>query len=81
MLGNKAILEGKIKNSVSNLDFAYKKSYYIGIASIRKAGTQIHELQELAKTKSSFNAKDISQCNKRIIEGFIDFVQDNGLAN
>ena len=45
MLGNKAILEGKIKNSVSNLDFAYKKSYYIGIASIRKAGTQMHELQ------------------------------------
>ncbi len=80
MLGNKSLLEGKIKSSVSSLDFPYKKSYYIGIASIRKAGTQIHELQELAKTKNSFNAKDISQRNKRIIDSFIKFVQDNGLA-
>ena len=80
MLGNKSLLEGKIKNSVSNLDFPYKKSYYRGIVSVRKAGTKIHELQELAATKNSFNVKDISQRNKRIIEEFIHFVQDNGLA-
>ena len=80
MLGNKSLLEGKIKSSAANLDFTDKKRYYIGIPSLRKAGTQIHELHCIAGAKGNFNAKDISQRSKKIIEGFLQFVAYNGLT-
>ena len=81
MLGNKSLLERKIKGAISpSFDFADKKRFYTGIASIRRPGTQIHELLELAGTKSNFNVKDISQRTKRILEAFINFLADNSLA-
>lgn len=80
MLGNKSLLESKIKSSAGGLDFPDKKKYYAGIASIKKAGTLIHELQNLAATKNTFNVKDISQRNKRIIDSFIQLIIENRLA-
>ncbi len=81
MLGNKSLLERRIKGTISpSFDFADKKIYYTGKASLRRPGTQIHELLELAGTKSNFNVKDISQRTKRILEAFINFLADNSLT-
>ncbi len=79
MLGNKTLIEGKIKASTANLDFAEKRRYFTGITIIRKAGTKIRELTEIS-AKNNFNAKDISQRNKRIIDSFIQFITENGLT-
>ena len=76
MLGNQSLLESKIKFSAGSLDFPDKKRYYAGIPSIKKEGTKVHELQNLAATKNTFNVKDISQRNERIIQ----FIAENGLA-
>ena len=80
MLGNKSLLEAKIKSAASAFGFTEKKRYYDGSASIRKKPTEIHELRTLAETKNSFNVKDINQRNKKIIDSFINFVRDNQLT-
>ena len=80
MLGNKSLLESKIKSAASAFGFTEKRKYYDGSASIRKTPTEIHELLVLVETKSSFNVKDINQRNKKIIESFLNFVSDNQLT-
>ena len=79
MLGNKTLIEGKIKASTATLDFTEKRRYFTGITLIKKAGTKIHELTEIS-AKNNFNVKDISQRNKKIIDCFIQFITENGLA-
>ena len=79
-LGNKSLLEGKIKSASACFSFAEKKKYYLGQVSTRQLRTQIHELQEIAVTSDSFSVKDINQRNKRIIESFLDFVIENQLT-
>ena len=78
MLGNKSLLESKIKSAASAFGFSEKIKYYDGSAS-KKKPTELHELLVLAETKSSFNVKDINQRNKKIIESFMNFVAENNL--
>ena len=79
-LGNQTLLEEKVRSSLSSTqDFSVKRSYYSGIASIRKPGTQIFEIQEISR-KSSFNSNDIKQRNKKILDSFIAFIEQNNLT-
>ena len=79
MLGNQTLLERKIKSSASNLDFPDKRKYYNGIPRISREGTKIIELQQIAGL-NSFNIKDINQRNKKIIDTFISFIEQNQLV-
>lgn len=77
-LGNKSFLEKKINISASDYRFADKKKYYQGTAT--KAGTKINELLRLAESHKDFTEKDIEERTERIINGFLGFIKENGLA-
>jgi hypothetical protein len=81
-LGNKALLEKKINIRASDYRFADKVKYYIGYENSRKQkkeGTRIIELLDFAKNKTDFVETDIEKRNHDILEGFIQFLQDQNL--
>ena len=78
-LGNKSLLEKKINIRASDYRFQDKARYYLGRVP-NKPGTHIHELVELANTKQDFTEQDITQRNKKIINSFINFMQENQLT-
>ncbi len=72
MIDNQSLLEGKLQSSASKFDFTGKKRYYLK--------SQLQELNEIAASGGNFNIKDIQQRSKKVLEGFIDFVKENGLV-
>ncbi len=82
-LGNKALLEKRINIRASDYRFGDKIKYYKGFTNSRnqiKEGTKVHELIDLANTRSDFNENDIEQRNLDIVSGFIDYLKRNGLS-
>ena len=81
-LGNAVLLEKRINIRVSDYRFDDKKKYYLGFTKNDgkiMEGTKVKELRDLAETKSDFTEDDIeARCNK-IIDGFIQYLSDNGL--
>jgi hypothetical protein len=81
-LGNKALLEKGINIRASDYRFSDKIKYYKGFTNDKgkvKPGTQIKELIKLAEKNSDFTEKDIEKRNRRIIDNFIDFLNENNL--
>lgn len=78
-IGNKSLLEKKINIRASDYRFQDKAKYYLGRVP-KKPDTHIHELKRLAETMSDFTEQDITQRTQRIIDTFIQFITDNGLA-
>ena len=78
-IGNKSLLEKKINIRASDYRFQDKAKYYLGLVP-KKPATNIHELQALAKTMNDFTEQDISQRTEKIIDSFIQFITENGLA-
>ena len=83
VLGNKALLEKRINIRASDYRFEDKKKYYNGYINNRKQikeGTKIYELVSLAGTNKDFAEVDIIDRNDKIIETFLDYIIENGLA-
>lgn len=84
LLGNKSLLEKRINIRAAEYKFDDKKKYYIGFTTdkgIRKDGTQIAELVELANEYNlNFNEADLLERNNRIIEKFIESLKENNLT-
>ena len=81
-LGNKSLLEKRINIRASDYKFSDKKKYYEGFVKTRnkeKKRTQFTELFDLASAKSDFTEKDIEERKSKIINGFIDYLKNNGL--
>ena len=81
-LGNKALLEKRINIGAADYRFEDKKKYYIGFLKrgVKKEGTKIHELVEMANTFSDFTEADIVERSKRIMAAFIEFLRENELT-
>lgn len=81
-LGNKALLEKRINIGAADYRFDDKKKYYLGFSKrgLKKEGTKIHELVQLAQTVDDFTETDIQQRTKRIMDAFIAYLRDNGLT-
>ena len=90
LLGNKSLLERKINIPASDYRFGDKIRYYRGYVTSKeqfKEGTKIQELLDLAgparkdpeDSNCDFTEKDILERNNKIINGFLDFLRDNGL--
>lgn len=76
-LGNKALLEKRINIRASDYKFIDKKQYYEGFTNskgINKKGTEIRELQNLAKTNVDFTETDILNRNKTMVTKFIEYL-------
>lgn len=81
-LGNKAILEEKINIRASDYRFSDKIKYYKGFTNDKrqyKQGTINAELVNLTTSNSDFTEQDIENRNRIIIDGFILFLEENGL--
>lgn len=80
-LGNKVLLEKKINIRASDYRFVDKIKYYEGFSTSRgfKNGTNVFELQELAKNVSDFGEADILTRYDSILNSFIRFLSNNGL--
>lgn len=80
-LGNKALLEKRINIRATDYKFEDKKKYYLGLTrrGVKKDGTKIHELVEMANTLSDFTEADIIEREKRIMDAFIEFLKENDL--
>ena len=59
--------------------FNDKAKYYLGLIS-GKPATNVHELQELARTQKDFTEQDISERTEKIIAAFMAFIKANNLA-
>lgn len=81
LLGNKSFLEKRINIRASDYRFTDKKKYYLGFErkNQSKVGTNIYELQNLAKELNDFEKVDIEQRNANIISSFIRFLGENNL--
>lgn len=81
LLGNKSLLEKRINIRVSDYRFADKIKYYKGYTSSHgeKQGTDIYELRNMPDDFNDFTEKDILERNDKIINGFIDFLDENSL--
>ena len=82
-LGNKAMLEKRINIRASDYRFEDKKKYYNGYINNRKQekkGTKINELLNLAKTNDDFVEADIIKRTNDMIERFMQYIAENGLA-
>ena len=81
LLGNKSLLEKRINIRVSDYRFADKIKYYKGYTSSHgeKQGTDIYELRNMSDDFNDFTEKDILERNGKIINGFIDFLDENSL--
>ena len=82
-LGNKSILEKGINIRASDYKFSDKIKYYNGYESAktnqRKEGTRVKELRDLAATATDFTETDIVTRNAKIIHGFVEYMDKNGL--
>lgn len=80
-LGNKVLLEKRINIRATDYKFEDKRKYYLGLArrGVKKEGTKIHELVEMANNMSDFTEADIMDREKRIIAAFIDYLKENDL--
>ena len=82
-LGNKVLLEKRINIRASDYRFEDKKKYYNGYVNSRnqeKKGTRIRELISLAKSKDDFVEADIINRTGNMIDRFMQYISDNGLA-
>ena len=82
-LGNKALLEKRINIRASDYRFEDKKKYYNGYVNSRnqeKKGTKIYELLCFAKSKDDFDEADIINRTENMIDRFMQYISDNGLA-
>ena len=82
-LGNKALLEKRINIRASDYRFEDKIKYYNGYINNRKQekkGTKINELLSLAKTNNDFLEADILKRTNDIINRFLQYIMQNGLA-
>lgn len=82
-LGNKAFLEKRINIRASDYQFKDKKKYYNGYFNSRnqeKKGTKINELLRLAKNNDDFVESDIIKRTNDMIDRFIQYIVQNGLA-
>ena len=81
-LGNKALLEKRINIGAADYRFEDKKKYYAGFTKrgVRKEGTKIHELAEMADTFSDFTEADIIERSRRIMDAFLAFLRENDLT-
>ena len=77
-IGNKSLLEKKINIRASDYRFQDKAKYYLGRVP-QKPDTHIHDLKRLA-TMTDFTEQDITQRTEKIIDTFMQFITDNGLA-
>ena len=62
--------------------FEDKRKYYLGFKDSRgqtKAGTKVHELSEMARTRSDFAEADIEARTEKIIDSFVDYLGEVGL--
>ena len=81
-LGNKALLEKRINIRASDYRFADKKKYYEGFTNSKgqvKEGTGVVELLDLTATSTDFTENDIIDRYKKMIDCFINYLQENGL--
>lgn len=80
-LGNKALLEKRINIRATDYKFEDKKKYYLGHTrrGVKKDGTKIHELVEMANSLSDFTEADIIDREKRIMAAFIEYLKENDL--
>lgn len=81
-LGNKALLEKRINIGAADYRFEDKKKYYIGFMKhcLKKGGTKVRELIELANALHDFTEADILERSKRIMNAFVAFLQENDLT-
>lgn len=82
-LGNKSLLEEKVNIRASDYRFKDKKKHYRGYITNRnqeKKGTRINELLRLADQKDDFTEADIVKRTNDIIERFMQYITENGLA-
>ena len=81
LLGNKALLERRINIRASDYRFADKVKYYNGFTTSKgeKLGTDIFELRELTSSATDFTEQDIIDRNKRILDGFVEYLKENDL--
>lgn len=81
-LGNKALLEKRINIGAADYRFEDKKKYYVGFTKrgVKKDGTKVHELVEMANTLTDFTEADITERSKRIMAAFIEFLRENDLT-
>jgi len=82
-LGNKILLERRINIRASDWRFADKIKYYKGYKDNSgkvKEGSEISEFASLI-TLADFNEENIINRNKRILDAFMKFLNDNGLLN
>lgn len=77
LLGNKSLLEKRINIRASDYHFEDKKKIYLGDS--KKQGTNILELQQLAKNKNDFTEDDIWQRDNLILKKFIEYLEENNL--
>lgn len=81
-LGNKTILEKRINIRASDYRFEDKKKYYQGYTNQRgttKEATENEELKQLATSHQDFTEKDILERNTKIINAFINYLDENNL--
>lgn len=79
-LGNKALLEKRINIRASDYRFVDKKKYYRGQNTPRgyREGTKDQELLTLAD-QDDFTVGDIDDRTAKIIDSFMDYLDENGL--
>ena len=81
LLGNKSLLEKRINIRASDYRFADKVKYYRGYSNSKgeKPGTDIQELVSLSNEISDFTEENIAKRNTEILDGFLGFLDENGL--
>lgn len=81
LLGNKSLLERRINIRASDYRFTDKVKYYNGFTTSKgeKPGTDILELRELTSSATDFTEQDIIDRNKRILDGFVEYLKENDL--
>ena len=83
-LGNKILLEESINIRASDYRFRDKTKYYKGFTNDKgqnKAGTIISELVNLADNNSDFTEQDIINRTEKMLNEFIDFLDQKNLLN
>lgn len=77
-LGNKSLLEKRINIRASDYGFDDKRAIYRGERGNR-SGTEVMELLSIANGGDGFSATHIDERDRRIKEGFVEFLKDNGV--
>lgn len=83
-LGNKVILEKRINIRASDYRFKDKKKYYAGFVNSKgqeKEASKVYELLALSNKPEEydFNEEEISIRYERIMESFLQYLDDNNL--